>query len=152
VWGRNHDLEFTQQPNTELLELFPASNPKSNRRFHVVNVPTRVPGYIYNSYLAESTLRFRRKHWIWGRAENTDRDSYLLFEEVPFVRLAEEVRYTRVQVYSAGYEHELPKPARWLSAGLGGQVMLYGVPDNLRPIYGNRPTGMQLFLRMRLQR
>jgi hypothetical protein len=57
VWGRNNDLAFTQQPNAALL----LSADKTNRRYHIVTVPTRVPGYIYNSFLAESTLRFGRK-------------------------------------------------------------------------------------------
>jgi hypothetical protein len=151
IWGRNHDLEFTQQPNTELLDLFAESAGKTNRRFHIVTVPTRVPGHIYNSYLAESTLRFRKKNWIWGRAENTDRDSYLLYEEEPFVRLVEEQRYTRVQAYTVGYEREIGSPAPWLGAGIGGQAMFYGVPENLRAIYGSRPMGMQFFLRLRLR-
>lgn len=149
VWGRNHDLAFTQQPNASLL--LSLGSDKTNRRYHVVTVPTRIRGYIYNSFLAESTLRFRRKNWVWGRAENTDRDSYLLYEEAPFVRLTEEQRYTRVQVYTAGYERELPSPTAWASAGLGGQVMLYGVPANLRPIYGDHPIGVQVFLRLRLR-
>ncbi len=147
VWGRNRDLEFTQQPNANLL----LTTKKTNERFHIVLVPTRVPGYIYNSYLAETTLRFRRRNWVWGRAENTDRDSYVLYEEAPFVRLTEEQRYTRVQVYTAGYEREIDSHLSWLSAGAGGQLMLYGVPRNLRPIYGERPVGMQFFLRFRLR-
>ncbi|MEP7365746.1 MAG: hypothetical protein ABI972_21035 [Acidobacteriota bacterium] len=147
VWGRNHNLEFTQQPNTELL----TNAQKGGKNFSVVLVPTREPGYIYNSYLAETTLRFRHKNWIWGRAENTDRDNYLLYEEAPFVRLVEEQRYTRVQVYTAGYEREVASHVSWLSAGLGGQIMWFGVPDNLRPIYGEHPVGMQFFLRLRVR-
>jgi hypothetical protein len=147
VWGRNHDLTFTQQPNPSLL----LGSEKTNRRYDVVLVPTRKPGYIYNSYLAESTVRFRRQNWVWGRVENTDRDSNLLYEEAPFVRLTEEQRYTRVQAYSMGYEREIPSPSAWVSAGLGAQLMLYGVPRNLRPIYGDHPLGMQIFLRLRLK-
>lgn len=75
----------------------------------------------------------------------------MIYEEAPFVRLAEEQRYTRVQVYTAGYGRELPSPASWLSTGLGGQVMIYGVPANLRPIYGDHPVGLQFFLRLRLR-
>jgi len=146
VWGRNHDLEFTQQPNAQLL----LPTPKGSQRSTIVTVPTRVRGYIYNSYLAESTLRFGR-NWIWGRAENTDRDNLLLYEEAPFVLFADEQRYTRVQAYTAGYERELPSPASWLSVGLGGQIMTYGVPANLRPVYGDHPAGMQFFLRLRLK-
>jgi len=152
IWGRNHDLEFTQLPQLPLAE--PAmGNLKEipQRRYHVVYVPTRIPGQIYNSYLAESTLFFHKKHWIWGRVENTDRDTLLLFEEAPFVRLVEEQRYTRVQAYTGGYERELPSPAGWLSVGLGGQLTIFVSPDNLKPIYGSKPLGLQVFLRMRLR-
>jgi hypothetical protein len=147
VWGRSHDLPFTQQPDPSLL----LGLDKTKRRFDLVTVPTRKPGYIYNSYLAESTVRFRRQNWVWGRIENTDRDSYLLYEEAPFVKLTEEQRYTRVQVYSIGYERELPSPSAYVSAGLGTQLMLFGVPENLRPVYGNHPVGLQIFLRLRLR-
>jgi hypothetical protein len=61
------------------------------------------------------------------------------------------MRYAR-QAYTVGYERELPRPSSWLSAGLGGQLMLFGVPDNLKPIYGDSPAGVQIFLRLRLQR
>jgi hypothetical protein len=29
--------------------------------------------------------------------------------------------------------------------------MVFGVPQNLRPIYGDRPIGVQLFMRLRLR-
>jgi hypothetical protein len=117
---------------------------------HIVSVPTRIPEYIYNSYLAESTLRFKDRNWIWGRVENVDKDSTLLYEEAPFVLLVDEIRFTRVQAYTAGYERELPKFASWVSAGLGSQFTYFGTPNNLRPIYGDHPFGIQTFLRFRL--
>jgi hypothetical protein len=138
VWGRSHDLAFTQPPNFDTIFK------------HLVRVPTRVPGQIYNSYLAETTLFFRNRHWIWGRAESTDKDSLLLQREEPFVRLVEEQRFARVQAYTIGYERELPRPAPWLSAGLGGQLTVFATPDPLKPVYGRRPVGAQVFLRVRL--
>jgi hypothetical protein len=150
VWGRNVDLEFTQPPFFgDGFAL--AQPPKDNRRFHRVPFPTRIPRQVYNSYLAESTVRFRRRNWVWGRVENVDRDSYLLYEEEPFVALVEEQRYARVYAITAGYERELPVPSSWVNAGMGGQIMLYGVPESLRPIYGSRPVGVQFFLRFRLR-
>lgn len=104
VWGRNVDLEFTQPPFFG--DGFAAlQSSKDNRRYHRVSFPTRIPRQVYNSYLTESTLRFRNRNWIWGRFENVDRDTYLLYEEEPFVRLVEEQRYARPSLY------------RWLRAG-----------------------------------
>ena len=150
VWGRNHDLAFTQPPN---FQLFSATDPDAPPPVkHIVRVPTRIPGQIYNSYLAESTLLFRNRHWIWGRVESTDKDSLLLQREEPFVLFVEEQRYTRLQAYTAGYERELPRlrVAPWLSTGLGAQVTLFATPINLKAVYGDHPVGVQFFLRLRL--
>jgi hypothetical protein len=74
IWGRNHDLAFTQLPS--LNPVFPfqaglrqlAFTRPPLRPQHIVSVPTRIPGQIYNSFLAETTLRFRGRNWVWGRA------------------------------------------------------------------------------------
>jgi hypothetical protein len=151
IWGRSHDLEYTQQPFQEA----PVAE-KSRARSamflpqHIVTVPTRIPGQIYNSFLIESTMRFRSNHWIWGRAENTDKDSLVLYEEAPFLLLIDEQRYTRVQAYTAGYARELPSPIPWVSTAIGGQVTAYRVRDSLRPLYGDVPVAGQIFLRLRL--
>ena len=150
IWGRNVDLEFTQPPALGAGLVIPQSS-KDNRRFHRVPFPTRIPREIYNSYLAESTLHFRGRNWLWGRVEHADRDSLLLYEEAPFVILAEERRFARVQSYTAGYLRDLPMPASWLRTGIGAQFTLYGTPEILRPIYGAHPAGVQLFLRLRLR-
>jgi hypothetical protein len=118
---------------------------------HFVSVPTRVPEQTYNSYLVESTVLLRNKNWVWGRVENTDKDTLLLFEEDPFAVLVDERRFTRVQAFTAGYERELPPVARWMSHGIGGQFMVFRVGKDLAPVYGAHPLGMQLFLRFRLR-
>ena len=156
IWGRNHDLEFTQPPTTpeflaSLLAGVGAAKPKDNgRREHIVLIPTRVRGQIYNSYLAESTVFFRNRHWVYGRVETADKDSLLLFEEEKFVRLVEEQRYTRVRAYTMGYARELKPPAAWLRPAIGVQLMLYDTPANLADVYGAHPKGVQVFLRVRL--
>jgi len=145
VWGRNNDLSYTQQPG------LPVIPHDAFRPLHVVSVPTRIAPQIYNSFLLESTLR-RNRNWFWMRAENTDRDSTLLFEEAPFVLLADEVRLARVQAYTAGYERELPVNRGPLRFGLGGQFTLFHAPPLLAPIYNANPFGAQVFLRARLGR
>lgn len=117
---------------------------------HFVLIPTRIPGQIYNSYLAESTMRFRRNWWVWGRAENTDKDTTLLFEEAPFVLLVDEQRYARVQLGTAGVGRELPGMEPWASPMLGVQWTLFHAPPQLAPVYGRFSHGVQVFLRVRL--
>jgi hypothetical protein len=145
VWGRSNDLSYTQQPGLPVIPHGVA------RPLHVVSVPTRVPAQVYNSFLLESTWR-RNRNWLWMRAENTDKDSTLLFEEQPFVLFADEVRLARVQAYTAGYERELPVNRGPLRFGIGGQVTLFHAPPLLAPIYDANPVGAQLFLRARLGR
>jgi hypothetical protein len=117
---------------------------------HFVTIPTRVPGQIYNSYTVESTLKAGNKHWFWGRAENTDKDSLLLFEEQPLALLVEERRLARVQAYTVGYAYELPRLAPWLSQSIGSQFMFFTLPAALSPVYGEHPFGMQFFVRFRV--
>jgi len=145
IWGRNHELSYTQLPG---VPVFPSAVERLQPR-HIVSVPTRIPGQIFNSFLAETTLRWRR-NWFWGRAENADKDSTILFEEAPFVLLVDEVRLARVQAFTGGYERELPSWPRYLRTGIGSQLTFYRTPANLAPIYGDRPIGLQLFLKFRL--
>jgi hypothetical protein len=152
IWGRNHDLEYTQLPNVPVVPAVQARGPElavALQPRHIVSVPTRIPGQIYNSFLAETTLRLHN-HWLWGRAESADKDSTILFEEAPFVLLVDEQRLARVQAYTAGYERELPAPVRVLRTGIGGQFTVYHAPPALAPIYGAHPFGVQLFVRVRL--
>ena len=132
---------------TMLLQRAAVSKPP----FLAIAVATRLQG------LALQTVRSRPNQsnqpgYDQARAESADKDSLLLFEQTPLLLLVDEQRFTRVQAYTAGYERELPMPSSWLKLGAGGQVTAFIAPDNIAPVYGNRPWGMQLFLRMRLGR
>jgi hypothetical protein len=138
IWGRNNDLSYTQLPNIPVL-------PRARLQpHHIVSVPTRVPSYVYNSYLLESTLH-AGPNWYWVRAENADKDSTLLYEESPFVLLIDEQRLGRVQAYTAGYERDVA-----FHTGIGAQFTLFHAPPILAPIYNANPIGVQLFFRVRL--
>jgi hypothetical protein len=103
---------------------------------------------VYNSYLLESTLRFRKQNSIWGRVENVDRTNELLLGGNPEPPGFVERFLARVQAYTLGYDrdvHVIPH----LALAPGGQITLYGVPDSLRPIYGARPVGVVVSLRLR---
>ncbi len=105
-------------------------------------------GENFNSYLAESTLRFARSEYIWGRIENVDRTSELLLAKQPEPPGFEERFLARVQAYTAGYDHEF-RFIPGLATALGGQVTFYGKPGFLTPIYGQHPVGAILFVRIR---
>jgi hypothetical protein len=105
-------------------------------------------GQVFNSYLAESTLRFAGNEHIWGRIENVDRTTELLLGKQPEPPGFQERFLARVQAYTAGYDHDFHF-IRGLATALGGQITLYGKPGFLTPIYGNHPAGAILFVRIR---
>ena len=103
-----------------------------------------------NAYLAESTLRFLSRNYVWGRMENADRTNELLLGNNLLPPGFTERYFTRVQAYTAGYDREIGHISH-LSTALGGQVMWYGVPSALQPTYGSHPVGVVAFLRMRIR-
>jgi len=105
-------------------------------------------GLVWNGYLAESTLRFAEKNYVWGRTENVDRTNELLLRNLPEPSAFQETIIGRVQAYTAGYSHDLDLIPH-LATALGAQVTLYSTPDKLRAQYGDHPLGAVLFLRLR---
>jgi hypothetical protein len=105
-------------------------------------------GNVGNGYLLESTLQFLHRNFAWTRIENVDRTNELLIGENPLPLGFTERYFTRVQAYTVGYDREVGHIPH-LSAAIGGQIMLYGVPDVLKPIYDSHPLGGVVFLKLR---
>jgi len=108
-------------------------------------------GLVWNSYLAESTLRFAGSNSVWGRLENVDRTNELLFKngvEPPNFR---ETIIGRVQAFTIGYDRDI-QLVPYLATAIGGQATFYGVPDSFEPSYGSHPLGVAMFVRLRLVR
>ncbi|MBZ5521646.1 MAG: hypothetical protein LAP21_05245 [Acidobacteriia bacterium] len=103
-------------------------------------------GAVFNGYLAESTLLFARRNYLWGRIENADRTTDLLPENQ---QPSSEGFLARVQAYTAGYGREF-QLLPYLQAELGGQFTFYGKPQFLDPFYGRHSLGGLAFLRLRL--
>ena len=102
-----------------------------------------------NSYLVESTLRFLDRNYTWTRMENVDRTNELLLGDKPLPPNFSDRYFTRVQAYTFGYGRELARHVTHLSASIGAQGTVYGVPDVLRNSYGAHPAGVLLFIRLR---
>jgi hypothetical protein len=103
---------------------------------------------IFNSYLAESTLRFLDRNYLWGRIENVDRTTELALGELIEPPGFEEHFLARVQAYTIGYDREF-NIVPHLSTAIGGQLTLYSKPEALTPIYGDHPLGVVVFVRFR---
>lgn len=97
---------------------------------------------VQHALLAEAALRFGPQA-VYTRAEYTQKSPEELaldeqaYGEDPFDVLAFTLGAGR-EVFSAS----------GLTAMLGAQVTLYGVPEALRPLYGDAPVSFQVFLRL----
>ena len=105
-------------------------------------------GLVWNGYLAESTLRFAQRNYIWGRIENVDRTSELLLKNEFEPPDLQESVIGRVQAYTAGYDHDFALIPH-VATALGAQVTLYSTPAALTALYGSHPAGVVAFVRLR---
>jgi hypothetical protein len=128
-----------------------------NRPFHKGNWASTVlwgrtrslsDNSIFDSYLFESTVRFRDSNYVWTRIENAERSNELILGENPLPPGFLEQPIGRVQGYTFGYDHDV-KLVPHLASAIGAQVTTYGVPNQLQAIYGQHPVGVAIFVRLR---
>jgi hypothetical protein len=162
--GKNWSGQYSYARIKSLEALFPGENQERmtasimyNRPFHKGNWASAVlwgrthsigDNSILDSYLFESTARFRAKNYVWTRIENAERSNELLLGDNPLPPGFQERPIGRVQAYTVGYDHDI-EIVPHLASAIGAQVTTYGVPDILKPIYGARPVGVAIFLRLR---
>ena len=90
-----------------------------------------------NSFALESVAPAGRKNFITGRIELVDKDE--LFD-VPF----------RIGAYTLGYTRDVDL-IRFAQTGIGANVTAYTFPSAIKPYYGSRPFGVNMYLRFRLR-
>jgi hypothetical protein len=103
---------------------------------------------IFDSYLFESTVRFRERNYAWTRIETVERSNELIVGENPLPPNFQEQPIGRVQAYTFGYDRDIDLVPH-LASAIGAQFMTYGVPDVLKQIYGSHPIGVAVFVRLR---
>jgi hypothetical protein len=161
--GRNWSGQYSFARIASPEALFPAENQERMTASIMYNRPlasgnwasvavwgrTRsLPGdSVFNSYLFESTLRFRKRHYVWTRVESAERSNLLILGEAPLPPGFEELPIGHVQAYTLGYDHGVHLIPH-LASAIGAQVTTYGVPESLKPIYGEHPAGLAVFLRL----
>ena len=104
-----------------------------------------------NSYLAESVLPLRRKNYLTGRVELVDKDE--LFEDQPELEQNLDILYGstfRIGAYTIGYTRDVDLFAH-VETGIGADFTAYSLPDAIKPYYGDRPVGGNVFIRFRLR-
>ena len=108
--------------------------------------------YGSNAVLAETVVPFCDKNFMTARYEWSQRDE--LFANNPALReqllASTGARWFDVNAYTIGYTRDL-FTFHGAEAGLGANVSLYGIPDAIKPYYGNHPMGVNVYLRVRLK-
>ncbi|MDR3698972.1 MAG: hypothetical protein P4L56_05010 [Candidatus Sulfopaludibacter sp.] len=92
-----------------------------------------------NSYLAETVYPVSRRNFLTGRWELVDKDE-----------LSVEGIY-RIGAYTAGYTRDIGN-LKYLETGIGANLTAYTLPASLKPYYGDRPWGVNVYLRLRLRK
>jgi hypothetical protein len=104
-----------------------------------------------NSYLAESVLPIHRKNFLTGRVELVDKDE--LFADQPEIEQNLDILYGspfRIGAYTIGYTRDVDL-FRHIETGVGANFSAYSLPDSIKPYYGDRPVGGNVFVRFRLR-
>jgi hypothetical protein len=104
-----------------------------------------------NSYLAESVLPIHRRNFVTGRFELVDKDE--LFADQPELQQNLDVLYGstfRIGAYTIGYTRDIDLFAH-IETGIGANFTAYTLPDAIKPYYGDRPVGGNVFIRFRLK-
>jgi hypothetical protein len=102
----------------------------------------------FNSYALESTLRFLERNHAWTRIEDAERSNELLLGENALPPNFMEQPIGRVQAYTLGYDRDFDLIPH-LATAIGAQITVYGVGENLEPVYGSHPSGVAIFIRFR---
>jgi hypothetical protein len=104
-----------------------------------------------NSYLAESVLPISRKNFLTGRIELVDKDE--LFAGEPEFEQSLGTSYGstfRIGAYVIGYTRDVDL-FRHVETGIGANFTAYSLPEAIKPYYGDRPVGGNIFIRFRLR-
>ena len=104
-----------------------------------------------NSYLAESVLPIHRKNFLTGRVELVDKDE--LFADQPDIEQNLDILYGstfRIGAYTIGYTRDVDL-FHHIETGVGANFSAYSLPDSIKPYYGDRPVGGNVFVRFRLR-
>ena len=94
-----------------------------------------------NAWLLETVFPATGKDFLTARFEFAAKDE--LFED--------QKNPARVKAITGGYTRDLTNKAN-IETGIGANVTGYSIPESIRPVYGQHPWGVSVFLRLRLKR
>jgi hypothetical protein len=101
-----------------------------------------------NGYVAESTVNFLDKNYLYTRLELADKNQLLRAVDRARLGITDHHPSFRIGAYTFGAVRDVWNTDK-ISLGLGGDFSFYSKPAVLDAIYGQHPTSFRLFLRVR---
>jgi hypothetical protein len=101
-----------------------------------------------NGYVAETTVNFLDRNYLYSRLELVDKNQLLRDEDRIELGITEHHPSFRIGAYTFGGAREIWNTAR-ASLAIGSDVTFYSKPSILDPIYGKNPASWKLFFRVR---
>lgn len=116
-----------------------------NREYH------HTPAQTLNGYVAESTVNFLDRNYLYTRLELVDKGGLLSRTERSQLGITDDHPLFRLGAYTFGAARDIWNTEK-LSVAIGTDFTFYSKPDTLDPIYGNNPTSYRFFIRLRPSR
>jgi hypothetical protein len=104
-----------------------------------------------NGYLAESTVNFLDRNYIYTRLELVDKNQLLRDEDREELGITDHHPSFRIGAYTFGGSREIWNTEKH-SLAIGSDVTFYSKPSILDSIYGTNPVSWKIFLRLRPQK
>jgi hypothetical protein len=101
-----------------------------------------------NGYVAESTVNFRDRNYLYTRLELVDKNALLRDGDRARLGITDHHASFRIGAYNFGGARDIwtrPK----LSIAIGSDLTFYSKPAILAPIYGGNPVSWKVYLRFR---
>jgi hypothetical protein len=101
-----------------------------------------------NGYLAESTVNFLDRNYIYTRLELTDKNSILRDDDLDRLGIHDHHPSFRIGAYTFGGARDIWNTAK-TSLAIGSDVTFYSKPSILDSVYGENPVSWKIFFRLR---
>lgn len=101
-----------------------------------------------NGYVAESTVSFRDKNYVYTRLELTDKNQLLRAADRQLLGITDDHPSFRIGAYTFGGARDFVTNEK-MSIAVGSDVTFYSKPAALDQIYGSSPVSWKVFLRFR---
>jgi hypothetical protein len=101
-----------------------------------------------NGYVAESTVNFLDKNYLYTRLELTDKNALLRDADRALLGITDHHPSFRIGAYTFGGARDVWTTDK-LSMAIGSDLTFYSKPSTLDPIYGNTPISWKVHIRFR---